>query len=154
MKKEMDIDDIIWINVNMDWMRSVIYEYNKAGKSLGMEYLSMGSLRYDDKYFVGYIFDVTDPVSPIDLVTYIQYETHMNKLVVSYIEVAEQYRGNGIANKTINEFFASLKDYADNSAVEVVVTNISPDGKKANLMQKLQQHVQGEIVETGKRNII
>ncbi len=156
MKEKINLNKIIWINTNIEWMRSVIYDYTRAGESLGMDYLSMGALRWDEKYFVGYIYDRNNVARPIDLVAYIQYEMHSNRLLLNYMEVSEKYRGNGIASEIINNFFASetIANYIHDKNVDVKVTSFSPDGKEASLMRKLQEAFPGTIVETSKRNIV
>jgi GNAT superfamily N-acetyltransferase len=125
-KEKINLDDIKWIEANMDWMRGVIFDYERTGKDLGMDFLSMGALRYDEKYFVGYLYNKDDIAHTIDLVSYIQYETRPNKLVLNYLDVAKKYRGNGVARKTINAFFNSMPEHSNNPNAELDITSLSP----------------------------
>ncbi|MEG1647843.1 MAG: hypothetical protein RRY16_01640 [Bacilli bacterium] len=149
MNEKMNLDKIIWLDTNAIFLYPILKEYTQTQKELGMNYLSLGSLRYDEKYFVGFVH-TDDSNFPIELVSYIQYKMMPNLLVLNYMEVAEKYRGNGLAKVTIDTF-------ADQAGIDIncpaVVTTFSSDGLRANLMDKLKEKLTGDIVETSKRNI-
>ena len=102
MEEKINLDDIIWIEANELWLSQIILEYRCIGKDLGMNFLSLGSLRSNDQYFVGYIYDKNNLKCPIELVSYIQYKMTTNKLTINYIETAEKYRKKGVSKKTID----------------------------------------------------
>lgn len=149
MEEKINLDDIIWFETNAIWLYQIIQEYIRAGKGLGMNYLSLSSLRYNEKYFVGYIYHKNNLDFSIELVSYIQYKMIPSKLTLNYMETAEKYRGNGIAKKTIDVFVNKMMT---NPNIPVDVTTLSYDGRSANLMGKLQEKLTGEIIETSKRN--
>lgn len=144
----LNLENIIWFEVNAVWLYPVIQAYEHAEKSLGMNYLSLGSLRYDEKYFVGYIFH-DDSVPEIELVTYIQYKMNPGKLTLNYLEVAENYRGNGLSRIIIDKFAKQI-DIDPNLAVEV--TTLSADGKRADLLGSFEVGLNRPVVETSKRS--
>lgn len=151
MEEKINLDDIIWIDTNAIWLYPIIQEYARAEKDLGMDYLSLGSLRYNEKYFVGYVYNKNNLDLPIELVAYIQYKISPSRLTLNYMETAKLYRGNGIAKRTIDEF---VNRVVTNPDISVSVTTLSHDGKKANLMGKLQEKLNGDIVETSRRNTL
>lgn len=151
MEEKINLDDIIWIEANAIWLYPIIQEYIRAGRDLGMDYLSLGSLRYNEKYFVGYVYNKNDSDLPIELVAYIQYKMIPSRLTLNYMETAKKYRGNGIARRTIDEF---VNRVVTNTGISVYVTTLSHDGKKANLIGKLQEKLDGDIVETSKRSTV
>ncbi len=103
MEEKINLDNIIWLDTNAIWLYQLIKEYLQNGKDLGMNYLtSLASLRYNEKYFVGYIFQQNNLDFPIELVAYIQYKMTPSKLTLNYMEVVKKYRGNGIARRAIN----------------------------------------------------
>lgn len=152
MREDINLDSIIWIDTNAVWLYPIIKEYIEKEKDLGMNYLtSLASLRYNERYFVGYIFKQDNPDFPIELVPYIQYKMTPSRLTLNYMEVVEKYRGNGIARRTINEF---AKRVVKDSNISVDVTSFSYDGNQANLMGKLQENLKGDITEVSKRSTI
>ena len=151
MNKIINLDEIIWFDTNMFWMYETIKGYNLIGKDLEMNYLSLGSLRHDERYFVGYIYSDENPNLSIELVACIQYKILSNKLILNYMETAEKYRGNAIAKKIHEEFSNRI---VNDSNIPVVVTTLSHDGKESNLLKKVQDSISENVIETSKRNII
>lgn len=145
---------INWIDANADWMRQILWDYSKNSQSIGMNYLSMGSLRYNEKYFVGYIYNELNSVCPIELVSYIQYQLTNKKLILNYMEVAENHRKQGISRQTIDAFSKSVYTMLKNNELEVIVTTFSHDGKESDLEGKLQEYLNTPLNEMSKRNII
>lgn len=154
IEKEININNIIWINTNMEWVQRVIYESNKIEKDIEMEYLSMGALRYDNNYFVGYLFDQNNLECPINIVSYIQYKKQRNELVMNYLEVSKKYRGRGVSKLIINNFFNTFKDEIKDNKLNITVTNLSKEGKKAGLKEKIEYKSGLDVSETNKRNVI
>ena len=151
MESKIDLNDIIWIETNAVWLYPILKEYITAGRNLEMNYLSLGSLRYDEKYFVGYLFHADKHDLQIELVSYIQYKMKPNKLILNYMETVERYRGNGIANAAIDKFV--IKTINDPNIV-VDITTLSADGRKSNLAGKFQAKLNGEISVKNKRDIM
>jgi hypothetical protein len=151
MEEKINVNDIIWIDANAVWLYPIMQDYAKVGKDLGMNYLSLGSLRYNEKYFVGYVYNKDSVNIPIELVAYIQYKMIPGKLTINYMETAERYRGNGISRITIDEF---VNRVVTDRGISVCVTTLSNDGKRANIIGKFQDRLTGEVVETSKRNVL
>lgn len=151
MKEAINLDNMVWVDVDAVWLYPIIQEYNKAGKSLGMDYLSSGSLRYNERYFVGFIYNKESLEVPIELVSYIQYKIKPSKLIINYVETTQKYRGNGVAKRTIDEF---ARRVAGNNDISTIITTLSHDGKRANLMGKFQESLTGDVIEVNKGNAL
>jgi len=154
IEKDINKDNIKWVNTNMEWVQRVLYEYNKTDKVLDMEYLSMGSLRYNNKYFVGYLYDQNNLECPISIVSYMQYKKQKNELVMNYLEVAKKYRGKGISKLNINTFLNLFNDEIRDNKLKITVTPLSKEGKRAGLKAEVEYYSGGSVNETSKRNII
>lgn len=150
----LETKKINWIDTNIDWLRQILWDYSKNSKSIGMNYLSMGSLRHNEKYFVGYIYNELNPACPIELVSYIQYQLTNKKIILNYMEVAENYRKQGISRLTIEAFSKAIYTMLKSNELEVIVTTFSHDGKESDLEGKLQEYLDTPLHETSKRNII
>ncbi len=132
MNKEIDLEKIIWLDTNAMWLYQVIQDYKVNSKDLGMNYLSLGSLRYDDRYFVGFKYGDEGEL-PIELVAYIQYKITLQKFKLNYIETAKPYRNRGISNLMIDEFISQSNLDKD---ILFESTNPSYYGKKADIASK------------------
>lgn len=153
-ENNINTNNIIWINANMEWFQRTIYEYNKIGKDLGMDYLSLGALRYDNQYFVGYLFNMNNIECPTEIVCYLQYKKQNNELNLNYLEVSKKYRGNGISKLIIDKFFEKQQEEAGDNKLKIVTSLISKDGQTANLLEKLEDNVKDNVTEVSKRNMI
>lgn len=141
------LDKIIWIDTDATWAYQVLKEYLLYGKSTGMDYLTLGSLRYDERYFFGYIFN-SENGYPIELVSYIQYKKNKNKLIINYLETCDKFRGHGIASIAIENFASRV---ALDEHMQIDVTKLSHDGKLARLDYKFRKVYNKEVNEVSKR---
>lgn len=149
MKDNINFDDIVWMNVNVNWLHQVMGDYMRGGTDLGMNYLSLGSLRYNENYFVGFIYDGEDDI-PVKLVSYIQYKINSSKLALSYVEVAEKYRNNGVLKAMIDNFVDKV---VTDPSILVEHTKLSYYGELSNIVGKFSETLSNNIVMVRKRDM-